>query len=196
MVAPSALFDEDNEPPAISPLLGGAKSRYLRGALIHNLLELLPNVVPEIREDWAHNWVKNRNIDSDLKDDIVLQALKIINDDQFKDLFGINSRAEVAIVGKGKNLDDNIVVNGNIDRLVIKENEILVLDYKTNRPPPIDAADLPKVYINQMAAYRAVLQNQFPSHKITCALLWTDIPLLMEISGEVMDIAVTTIKHI
>ena len=196
MVAPSALFDEDNEPPTVSPLLGGSKSRYLRGALIHNLLELLPNVAPGIREDWAHNWVKNRNIDSDLKVDIVHQALKIINDERFMDLFGENSRAEVAIVGKGKNLDDNIVVNGNIDRLVIKENEILVLDYKTNRPPPTDADNIPKVYINQMAAYRAVLQNQFPNHKIICALLWTDIPLLMEISGEIMDLAVTKIKQI
>ena len=196
LIAPSGLIDENNEPPIISPLIGGAKSRYLRGQLIHNMLELLPQIDVGLRAEWAQKWGNARIKDDELRNDVISEALKIINDENFNDIFGTDSRAEVAIVGKGKNLDDNIIINGTIDRLIIKDKTITILDYKTNRPPPKEVSGIPRVYINQMAAYRAVLQNQFPEHFVKCALLWTDIPLLMEIPSEILDDAVTKIRHI
>ena len=195
MIAPSALFEEDEEPPVISPLKGGVKGQYLRGQLIHSLLEALPNIAPEDRQEQARRRLLAHNITNELRDDVINQALKIIDDKRFKTLFGENSRAEVAIVGKGKNLNPNIVVNGLIDRLVINDDEILVLDYKTNRPPPKDKSGIPKVYVKQLAAYRAVLQNRYPDKKVTCAILWTDIPLMMEVDDNVLDEIVTKIKQ-
>lgn len=59
---------------------------------------------------------------------------------------------------------------------------MLVVDYKTNRPPPAREADVPAIYLRQMAAYRALLAEIYPQHRIDCFLLWTDGPRLMQIS--------------
>lgn len=194
LIAPSALIENAEEPPVISPLKAKIKSRYLRGSLIHNLLELLPQIALERRAAFAKSWAQKQNIDKDLKEDIATSALKIVNDEQFKDIFSEKSRAEVAVIGKGQGLPENMVINGTIDRLVINENEVLILDYKTNRPPPSDLANVPQIYLNQMAAYRAVLQETYPDHKIKCILLWTDIPLMMELPNNLLDNALEKIS--
>ena len=80
--------------------------------------------------------------------------------------------AEAAIVGRvGAR-----TLSGQIDRLVVTEREVTIIDYKTNRPPPLKAEDTPPIYIRQMAAYRAALAAIYPAHRIRCALLWTDAP--------------------
>ena len=71
------------------------------------------------------------------------------------------------------------IVSGLVDRLVIRENEILIVDYKTNRPAPQRESAVPEGYLRQMAAYRAVLRNIWPRRAIRCVLLWTDGPHTM-----------------
>ena len=72
-------------------------------------------------------------------------------------------------------------VNGRIDRLAETKDEVLIVDFKTNRPAPdrIEAAD--PAYLMQMALYVAVLRAIFPSRKVEAALVWTDGPKLMPI---------------
>ncbi len=41
-------------------------------------------------------------------------------------------------------------------------------------------------YIDQMAAYRAVLAQIYPDKTIDCLLLWTDGPHLMQLSDAVL----------
>jgi ATP-dependent helicase/nuclease subunit A len=72
-------------------------------------------------------------------------------------------------------------INGRIDRLVITDTEILIVDYKTDRPAPATIAGVGEAYVAQMAAYRAVLSQRWPNRPIRCLLVWTDGPLLMEI---------------
>jgi ATP-dependent helicase/nuclease subunit A len=70
---------------------------------------------------------------------------------------------------------------------LVTEKEVLVIDYKTNRPPPKSLEDAPVLYLKQMAAYRAVLYAIYPQHKVKCALLWTDGPFLMPLPDESLD---------
>lgn len=194
-IAPSILIDENYEPPAISPISGNKISRFLRGTLIHELLETLPQIEKSRQLEQAQKRLARENqITDDLKADIINEALKIINDAQFGDLFSQDSRTEVAIMGKSKLLPNDMIINGMIDRMIIKPNEILVLDYKTNRPPPKNINDVPSQYINQMACYWALLHETYPSHKIKCALLWTDVPDLMEIPQDFMKSALAKLK--
>ncbi len=95
-------------------------------------------------------------------------------------LFGPRSRAEVPIVG----LVGRFAVSGQIDRLAVTDEAVLVIDYKTNRPPPATAAEVPAAYRRQMAAYRALLAEVYPDRPIRCALLWTDGPHLMWLDDE------------
>ena len=78
-------------------------------------------------------------------------------------------------------------VAGQIDRLVVTDNAVLILDYKSNRPAPRQERDVPAVYVRQMAAYRAVLARIYPERRIICALLWTDGPRLMQLRDENLE---------
>lgn len=194
-IAPSILIDENYEPPAISPVSGNKIARFLRGTLIHELLETLPQIEKSRQLEQAQKRLSRENqIDDELKNDIINEAIKIINDTQFGDLFSQDSRAEVAIMGKSKLLPNDMIINGMIDRMIIKNDEILILDYKTNRPPPKNINDVVPQYINQMACYWALLHETYPSHKIKCALLWTDVPDLMEIPEDLMKSALVKLK--
>ena len=112
-------------------------------------------------------------------DEIAAEVLAVLDDARFAALFGPSSRAEVPLVG----VVDGAVVAGQVDRLVVSDDAVMVVDFKTNRPPPERAADIPPAYRAQMAAYRAVLALIYPGKPIRCALLWTDGPRLVELDA-------------
>ena len=60
---------------------------------------------------------------------------------------------------------------------------MLVVDYKTNRPPPVTRPRCRRLW-RQMAAYRALLRQLYPGRALRCFLLWTDGPRLMQLSDE------------
>ncbi|MBX9699681.1 MAG: hypothetical protein K2X74_09600, partial [Acetobacteraceae bacterium] len=72
-------------------------------------------------------------------------------------------------------------------RLVIEADRVLVLDYKTNRPPPRAVAEVPSLYLRQMAAYRAVLRAAFPGRAVECALVWTYGARVMALPEALLD---------
>ena len=67
------------------------------------------------------------------------------------------------------------------------ETRGLVVDFKTNRPPPADVSQVPEAYLRQLAAYAHVLARIYPDRTIECALLWTDAPELMVIPPAMLD---------
>src|SRR5690606_39000730 len=105
---------------------------------------------------------------------------------EFAHVFGGNSRAEVPVTGS---LPGGLRVNGAVDRLVVTDDEVLIVDFKTNRPPPAQIEDADPAYVAQMAAYRAVLSAVFPGRAVRCALLWSDAPALMEVPARLVDAA-------
>jgi ATP-dependent helicase/nuclease subunit A len=80
-----------------------------------------------------------------------------------------------------------LALAGQIDRLVVGEAAVLIVDYKTLRPPPLDEADVPEAYLDQLAAYRAAIATIYPDRPVRCALLWTEGPRLMPISAAALD---------
>ena len=86
------------------------------------------------------------------------------------------------------------MINGRVDRLIIRADEVLIIDYKTDRPAPPDASKVGEAYIVQMAAYRTVMQSLYPDRAVRCALLYTDGPLLIELSGDQMSASLNRVK--
>ena len=83
-------------------------------------------------------------------------------------------------------------MSGQIDRLVVTPDEVLIADYKTNRPAPKSLDEAKKRhadYVRQLALYRAVLMRLYPGRPVRAALLWTDTPDLMEIPAADLDAA-------
>jgi ATP-dependent helicase/nuclease subunit A len=121
---------------------------------------------------------------------MVEEIVGLLNDPTFGALFASGSRAEVPIVAElpdpsGRSLP--LRLNGQIDRLAVTPVEVLIVDYKTNRVPPIDVADVPIAYLVQLAAYRAALADIYPGRRLRAALLWTAAPRLMEIPAALLD---------
>jgi ATP-dependent helicase/nuclease subunit A len=88
-----------------------------------------------------------------------------------------------------------IPVSGQIDRLAVLGDAILIGDYKTDRPAPRILDDVPAAYIRQLALYRAVLRQLYPDKRVRAALLWADVPDLMEIPASALDAAMAGEGH-
>jgi ATP-dependent helicase/nuclease subunit A len=167
------------------------RSRALqRGTLVHRLLQSLPDVAAERQRDAALNFLRRNAADWTTGEHETLAAnvLGLISDVRFAAVFGDGSRAEVPIVGY---LDrpggTQVLVSGQVDRLVVTENEILIVDFKTNQAPPRSEAEAPAAYVRQLALYRALLEKLYPQRTIRTALLWTESTELMEISSPSLD---------
>ncbi|MGE5548313.1 MAG: double-strand break repair helicase AddA [Solirubrobacterales bacterium] len=184
-LAPSRPDGE--EPPVRSPLGPGDDGRrFLRGALIHRLLQTLPDLPPERRSAATMRFLQRSGSDFDVAErlKIAAEVTAVLDHPGFAPLFAPGSRAEVPVVGR---IGDRAIA-GQVDRLVVTDAEVLVVDYKTNRRPP---AQVPELYVRQMAAYRLALACVYPRHRIRCALVWTDGPVLVEIEPQVLDDALT-----
>ncbi len=190
--SPSRLTDEtseDSEPDLISPLYNNGRSRYERGRLIHKLLQYLPDI-PQAQRSSAAQYYLDRtagHLTSDLRYEIASETLAVLNHDQFSPVFGPGSGAEVSLVGRVTGIPDTTVVNGQVDRLLIDTSRVLIVDYKTNRTPPLTPSEVSVVYLRQMACYRALLQEITPEKPVDCALLWTDGPNLMPLPAVLLD---------
>ena len=163
-----------------------------RGSIMHRLLQSLPDIAPERRDEAARRHLARAQafaplLEADEQQAIIDQALEILDDTRFRTLFQPGSRAEVPIAGRLVIGGRNVAVSGQIDRLAVTSEQVLIADYKTNRPAPPRIEDVPPAYLSQLALYRAVLGKLYPERPIRAALVWTDIPDLMEVSADAMD---------
>ena len=173
------------EPAMLSPFAEDDGARFLRGLLIHRLLQSLPELAPDARAAAAARYLARPlwNLDAARQAAIAAEALRVIEDARFAAVFGPGSRAELSIAGRvGER-----AVSGQIDRLVALEDRVLIVDYKSNRPPPTRVADVPAAYLRQLAAYRALLEQIYVGKRVDCALLWTDGPLWMDIPADLLE---------
>ena len=122
---------------------------------------------------------------------MIEQIRLLLDDRRFSQLFLPGSRAEMPIVGRLKG--GTLAVSGQVDRLAVTSDSVLIADYKTNRPAPRRLADVPPPYVAQLALYRAVLGRLYTGRRIRAALVWTDVPDLMEISDARLDAALAAI---
>jgi len=177
------------EPAVRTPIGPDDRLRFRRGLLIHRLLEMLPELPHGQRPAACRRFLTRpvHELDAAAQDEIARETLRVLDDPVFAPLFGPGSRAEVRVAGEIAGMHGTFVLSGQVDRLVVTDGEVLVLDYKTNRPPPATEDEVAEIYLRQMAAYRAVLRGIYPACTIGCALLWTDGPRLMPLSSRLLD---------
>jgi ATP-dependent helicase/nuclease subunit A len=167
-----------------------------RGTLVHRLLQSLPDVAAARRREAALKYLARHAQDwtEAEREALVLGVLGLIGDSRFAPVFAAGSRAEASIAGRlhrpGR---PPALISGQIDRLVVTPDEVLIVDYKTNYAPPCLPAEAPLTYIRQLALYRAVLEKLYPRLPVRAALLWTERPGLMEIPGPLLDAQLTSI---
>jgi ATP-dependent helicase/nuclease subunit A len=161
-------------PAAPSPLRAEGAARA-RGHIIHRLLELLPEVAPDKGPGALERYLARRalGLSPAERTEIARAVLGVLNDPALAALFGAGSLAEVPLAAElGGEL-----ITGQVDRLAVTANSVLVIDYKTGAVPARPEA-APPAYLAQLAAYRAVLTRLYPGRPIACGLLYTDRPVL------------------
>ncbi len=190
----SQMGDEDREDEerAPSPLESqNGLGRYRRGNLIHKLFEILPDIAPKKREEVAARYLDRQpDLNAGQRREMAGAVMSVLNDSRFAEAFGPDSRPEVALAGSiGKSArGDAIMLSGRIDRLVVTQDRVVIIDYKSNRPAPDQAEDAAIAYQRQMAGYVALLRQIYPQKTVEAALLWTDGPKLTPLSEALVNL--------
>jgi ATP-dependent helicase/nuclease subunit A len=193
--AAAAVEDRPNQPLNPSDL-GGAKAlpgdfttdddnreAKDRGTRLHLLLEHLPNHPPQ---DWpalADALIPGAPDCGEL----LAEAQAVLTDPDFARLFGPDALAEAPVTAalNGKTLI------GTIDRLLVTDDQVLAVDFKSNLLIPATIAEVPEGLLRQMAAYHAALCQVYPEKRVEVALLWTRNAQLMPIEPDIVRSALS-----
>jgi ATP-dependent helicase/nuclease subunit A len=174
----------DAAPPVRPPLKEGGGSGLQRGRLIHRLLQFLPTLPVERRARAGQAWLSRplHGLSAAEQAEILGEALAVLAAPELEPLFSPESLAEVPIVG----MVAGRLIAGQVDRLVVTPERVMILDYKTDRPPPKDAGGVPVPYLRQMAAYCAVLEGLYVGTPVHGYLIWTCGPKLMALDAAIL----------
>ena len=180
-LAPSRL-EAPGDPPgpaARSPSSPEDNARFRRGRAIHRLLQLLPGIPASGRVETARRVLSS--FPADEAESLTAAALSVLGDPACAAYFGPNSRAEVPVVGQVGTRG----VAGRIDRLLVEADHVAIVDFKTGRSPADEA--IPRSYLAQMAAYRAVLRQIYPDRTIMAVIIWTEGPRVTVLDPAALD---------
>lgn len=182
-LAPSHLDDRSGPPMAVSGVEAALALR--RGRLVHALLALAPALPPAEREAAMLAWTRHQLGQEPAlsPEDIVTASLRVIELPELQPLFGPGARVEQPIVGS---LGD-VAISGQIDRMVVLEDTIILVDFKTNARPPRDLARVPLAYLRQMAAYSRLLAELYPRKNVRCGLVWTESAAITWLPGALLE---------
>jgi ATP-dependent helicase/nuclease subunit A len=181
-LAPSSLGKDD----VASPPLSGPDRELAarRGVMMHSLFDRLPALAPGQRRDAARRWLaRQHGIENEAEADAIIDPVcAVIEHPDFADVFRQDALAEApiaAVVGPN-------VVSGTVDRLLVADGRVLVVDFKTGRRPPRSLEQLPVAHVRQMAAYAAALRLIFPGSQVQAGLLYTSTPQLFRLPDELL----------
>jgi ATP-dependent helicase/nuclease subunit A len=185
-LAPSALPGEQETPAAAPRPAGGPLGlRFRRGRLVHALLQSLPEHPASVWEELTRRFLTRRapGLSAAEQEATLREVLGLLGEAWMQAALGPGSLAEAPLAGEV----NGRLIAGQVDRLKIEADRVLVLDYKTNRPPPEHVGQVAPLYLRQMAAYRTLLRAAFPGRVVECALVWTYGARFMALPDAVLD---------
>jgi ATP-dependent helicase/nuclease subunit A len=191
---PKPLFPSrpsGEEPATLSPLaIAGGRDRFKHGLLVHRLLQSLPELPVAERAAAARDFLALpvHGLGADEQLEICAEVLTVLDAPDLAGLWGPQSRAEVPVVGliPGASPGTEHALAGQIDRLVVTPERVLIVDFKSVRPAPADESAVPALYLRQLAIYQTALGRIYRDRRVDCAILWTDGPVLMPIGAELL----------
>ncbi|HHS94128.1 MAG TPA: double-strand break repair helicase AddA, partial [Rhodobacterales bacterium] len=181
--------------PLVPSKLGGAKAigaigddpatlddalRY--GRQLHRLLEFLPEYPtkdwPRIARDLLA-YGEDRASDADAAT-LLEEARRVLEAPALSEVFAGDALAEVEI-SSPVDIAGARRLHGVIDRLLIRPDHVLAIDFRTNREVPDSDETVPEGILRQMGAYESALTQVYPDRRIETAILWTKTASLMRL---------------
>ena len=190
--AGTMIEDEADDQVFGSSLFGekGAGSLSLqKGRLVHRMLQVLPDFSPDERPAAARRYAERaaRPWPPVERENLVRCVLAVLDHPELQAVFSGRSRAEVSVMGTLMLAGTEYAISGRIDRMAVDEDEVTILDYKTNRRPPEREADVPLAHRAQLALYREILRPLYPQHRFRCVLAYTETGGVVSLSPEILD---------
>lgn len=187
LLAPTSLLAPDDA-PVLPPMGDKRATRLKRGRLIHALLERLPEFPASERAKAGMVFLEqDKELKPDARKEMLDAAMGVLTDPQFDEVFAEGGRPEAPVIGSAPQLPPGTIINGRVDRLIVTPTDVLIVDFKTDRPPPKSPDKVGISYLLQMAAYCAVLAQAYPDRTIRAALVWTDGPKLMSLPADLLE---------
>ena len=191
-ITPSNTADDD----AARPFTGAGNAKaLLHGTLVHRLMQSLPDIPAERRAKATENYLARTGarLSAEEREQLAEHVMLVLEHPQFSELFTPGSRAEVPIVGRLILGGETVRVSGQVDRLAVTQSSVLIADFKSDRDVPSQIEAIRPKYVEQLALYRAVLKKLYRDKYVRAALVWTEVPDLMELSAEALDAALLRI---
>ncbi|PVA07645.1 double-strand break repair helicase AddA [Thalassorhabdomicrobium marinisediminis] len=164
------------------------------GRIIHLLLEVLPPLPAHDRADTGLSLTRNHPDAGLIPDhaELVQEALDLIEAPDLSWVFS-QGLAEVPISANLASLGGDRLY-GLIDRLIVSEDEVIAVDYKSNRSVPDTPDKTPVGLVRQMAAYRDALRVIYPDRRVRVVLLWTRNGTVSELDDAALDHALAGVS--
>jgi ATP-dependent helicase/nuclease subunit A len=151
------------------------KQAVEEGIATHKLIEMMADAPLAMRREEGTRWAKRLKLHLPLVDRLHM----VLQHPDLAVFFNDEAQSEVAIGGANG-------FSGRIDRMVVADDCIYLLDYKTNRHP-LATIGPNHLYALQMANYAKFLKLAFPDHSLKAALLWTQTGAVTWISHTVLS---------
>jgi len=182
-----------------SPLFGekarGDRSLE-RGKLTHRMLQILPDMPAPEREAAATRYLERaaRFWPAAERQSLAASVLSVLSHPELVAVFLSEARAEVAVMGTVRINDQEYAVSGRMDRLAVEDDRVILVDFKTNRVPPVNAAGVSLAHKAQLAIYREILKPLYPDKHFDCVLVYTEGASLIRLSREDLDASLAALK--
>ncbi len=174
--------------------LGGAKAlpgeegldeeaAMQRGTRLHLLLEHLPPVAAIDRPLTAERLLADTP-DTE-RAALLSEAVAVLETSALAHLFRPETLAEVPVTAEigGRRF------HGVIDRLIVSDDIVLAVDFKTNATVPRTPDATPEGLLRQMGAYAHALQRIYPDREVRTAILWTRTARIMDLPHDLVSSA-------
>ncbi|MDX3809471.1 MAG: PD-(D/E)XK nuclease family protein, partial [Bosea sp. (in: a-proteobacteria)] len=172
------------ERPGDGPFLAEAAAA---GRLAHLLLQLLPEVPGDRREETALTLAeaRGRALSPARRQEVVGMALALLAEPALAELFAGSALAEAPVSGAIRLPGGAMrTISGRIDRLAVTADSVIIADFKTAARPPAGVDAIPVATIAQLAAYAALLSEIYPGRTMRALLVYTANLACFEIGPE------------
>ena len=179
--------------PTLSPSdLGGAKAlpgdqgldeeeAKARGSRLHLLLEHFPSFPTS---EWPR--IADRLLQGAPDcDELRAEASAVVQNPKLENVFAPDTLAEVSVTAK---LGEERL-HGIIDRLIVTQEKVIAVDFKSNATVPANATQCPEGVLRQMGAYAHALTKIYPNHQVETAVIWTRTATLMPLPHDLVSAA-------
>ncbi|MFA5145472.1 MAG: UvrD-helicase domain-containing protein [Candidatus Omnitrophota bacterium] len=151
------------------------RRNVMRGEALHGILASIGNLTQEDKEKSIEEGLgKARSLFPSFEDWPGLE--RIVRNLLAQEAAGRFFYVTDGLVYREKDVIDRFGITKRIDRLIIKETEIWIIDYKTKQE---GAAD----YKEQLGAYKGIIKEIYPGKTVKCYLVFLEEAKVEEING-------------